>query len=95
MFIYLIRHGKDDETVQGGQLVGQGEQHLTEAEKKRGLVPMWVEIPFFADIVSKHEDYAPTNEEKRGSYLREYTAIGEYLNFVQNKNRLTGGSVCR
>ena len=66
------------------KLVGQGEQHLTEMEQKRGLVPAWIEIPFFTEIVSKHQEYAPTNEEKRGSYLREYTAIREYLNFVQN-----------
>ena len=33
-----------------------------------------------ANIVSKHQKYAATNEEKRGAYLREYTAITEYLN---------------
>lgn len=60
--------------------IGKGEQHLTESEQKRGLIPAWVEIPFFVDIVSKHQEYAPINEEKRGSYLREYTAIKEYLN---------------
>ncbi len=65
------------------KLVGEGEQHLTEAEKNRGLVPMWVEIPFFADIVSKHQEYASTREEKRGSYLREYTAIREYLGLIR------------
>ncbi|MBQ8496064.1 MAG: NUDIX domain-containing protein [Clostridia bacterium] len=65
------------------KVVGKEEQHLTESEQKRGLVPAWVEIPFFVDIVSKHQEYAPINEEKRGSYLREYTAIKEYLNTVK------------
>lgn len=64
-------------------VVGIGEQNLTETERMRGLIPQWVEIPFFLDIVSKHQEYAPTNEEKRGSYLREYTAITQYLDTQQ------------
>lgn len=60
--------------------VGKGEQKLTAAEKARGLVPRWVDFQFFADVVSEHEKYAAENEEKRGAYLREYTAITEYLN---------------
>lgn len=64
------------------EVVGLGEQALTEAEKMRGLVPKWVDIPFFLDVVSKHEEYAATNEEKRGAYLREYIAITEYLNLT-------------
>ena len=61
------------------RVVGTGEQHLTEAERSRGLIPRWVDVDFFLDTVSKHQDYAETNEEKRGAYLREYTAITEYL----------------
>lgn len=63
------------------KVVGTGEQNLTEFEKERGLVPMWVDVQFFVDIVSKHQEYAASNEEKRGAYLREYTAITEYLNY--------------
>ena len=62
------------------EIIGKGQQTLTEAERKRGLVPEWIKIQLFLDIVSKHEEYAATNEEKRGSYLREYTAMTEYLN---------------
>ena len=62
------------------KVIGQGEQRLTEVEKARGLVPRWVDVPFFVDIVAKHQEHADTNEEKRGAYLREYTAITEYLN---------------
>lgn len=68
------------------RLIGEGEQKLTKAEQMRGLIPKWVDIPFFLDIVSKHQEYADTNEEKRGAYLREYTAITEYLSHA-NSNR--------
>lgn len=61
------------------RVAGTGQQHLTEFEKARGLVPKWVDVPFFLEIVSKHQEYAASNEEKRGAYLREYTAITEYL----------------
>ena len=35
------------------------------------------------DIFSRHQEYADVNEEKRGSYLREYTALQEYINVKQ------------
>ena len=66
------------------KVVGQGKQQLTAIEKMRGLVPKWVDIQFFLNIVSKHQEHASTNEEKRGAYLREYTAITEYLNAYKN-----------
>ena len=47
---------------------------LTESERNRGPVPEWIDLSSFADIVSKHREYAAVNEEKRGAYLREYTA---------------------
>ena len=59
--------------------VGKGEQKLTDAEKTRGLIPKWIGVNDFIDIVSKHQDYAPANEEKRGAYLREYTAMMQFL----------------
>ena len=31
------------------------------------------------ELFSKHQSYADTNEEKRGSYQREYTALTEFL----------------
>ena len=64
------------------EVIGQGEQKLTEVEKMQGLIPKWINIQFFLDIVSKHQDYAAANEEKRGAYLREYTAITQYLNML-------------
>lgn len=61
------------------KVVGKDKQNLTQTERMRGLVPRWVDIPFFLDIISKHQEYALTNEEKRGAYLREYMAIKQYL----------------
>ncbi|MGM9658560.1 MAG: NUDIX domain-containing protein [Eubacteriales bacterium] len=62
---------------------GIGVRKLTESERKRGLVPEWIDIRSFADIVSKHREYAAVNEEKRGAYLREYTAITQYLDSLK------------
>lgn len=60
-------------------ILGKGEQHLTEAEQKRGLVPKWIPLEQALAIFQRHQDYAATNEEKRGAYLREYTALCEYM----------------
>lgn len=64
--------------------VGEGKQELTPTEKMLGLVPKWVDVQFFLDVVSKHQEYAAADEDKRGAYLREYTAITEYLNIQRN-----------
>lgn len=61
------------------EVIGQAEQNLTDAERQRGLVPEWIDVDKMLEIYSKHNDYAETNEEKRGAYLREYTALTEYL----------------
>lgn len=62
--------------------VGCGERRLTASEQMQGLVPQWVDIPYFTEIVSKHQEYASSSEEKRGIYLREYTVITQYLDFL-------------
>lgn len=40
------------------------------------LIPV---IDKMFELYSKHSDFAITNEEKRGAYLREYIALKEYL----------------
>ena len=57
------------------EVTGKGRMNLTDAEKKRGLVPEWLPLQEALDIFSRHQDYAEESEEKRGSYLREYTAL--------------------
>ena len=61
------------------QVVGSGQMRLTDAEKRRGLEPKWLPLTEAVDIFSRHQAYAAVSEEKRGSYLREFTALGEYL----------------
>lgn len=58
---------------------GSGQRSLTDAEKRRGLEPEWISLKEAVDIFSRHASYAATEEERRGTYLREYTALKEYL----------------
>jgi len=57
------------------KVTGKGKMNLTETEKKRGLEPQWIPLQKAIDMFSHHQDYADVSEEKRGSYLREYTAL--------------------
>ena len=57
------------------EVTGQGKMNLTEKEKERGLEPQWMPLQKAIDMFSHHKDYANVSEEKRGSYLREYTAL--------------------
>lgn len=53
--------------------------HLTSNEEKVMLKAVWMKLEDAYIMFSKHQDYATTNEEKRGIYLREYTALKEFL----------------
>ena len=61
------------------EITGAGQMRLTDAEKRRGLEPRWLPLQEAVGIFSRHQEYAAVSEEKRGSYLREYTALREYL----------------
>ena len=61
------------------EVTGSGRMHLTEAEVHRGAEPKWIPLSEAKDIFSRHQSYADVSEEKRGIYLREYTALQEYL----------------
>ena len=63
------------------RVTGMGRMRLTEAERRRGLIPEWLPLEEAVDLFSLYQDYAAVSEEKRGSYLREYTALREYLAF--------------
>lgn len=60
-------------------IIGTTAQNLTANEIKRGLTPEWVEPERMLRLFARHQDYAATNEERRGAYLREYTALTEYF----------------
>lgn len=57
------------------EITGTGTKKLTEVEAERNLVAEWVDLDIALEIFSHHNDYASTHEEKRGAYLREYTAL--------------------
>ena len=61
------------------EVTGSGRMHLTQAEVHRGVKPKWIPFTEAMDIFSHHQSYADVSEEKRGIYLREYTALKEYL----------------
>ena len=58
---------------------GEGRQSLTAAEERRGLKPEWMKTDEALALFARHQDYAATSEEKRGSYQREYTALSYYF----------------
>ena len=64
------------------EVTGAGRMRLTDAEKRRGLEPEWIPLAQAVELFSRHQEYAAVSEEKRGAYLREYTALKEYLNDV-------------
>ena len=57
------------------EVIGHGKMDLTETEKERGIEPQWMPLQKAMDMFSRHQDYAGISEEKRGSYLREHTAL--------------------
>lgn len=60
-----------------GTVEGEGKMKLTDREIEVGMEPRWLPIDEIMEIFSKHNDYAETDEMRRGMYLREYTALQE------------------
>ena len=57
------------------EVVGEGEISLTEAERAAGLEAVWEDADALTERFSHHADFAASDEEKRGIYLREWTAL--------------------
>jgi 8-oxo-dGTP pyrophosphatase MutT (NUDIX family) len=75
------------------EVTGTGRMHLTDEEVRRGVEPQWLPLQEAVDIFSRHQSYADVSEEKRGSYLREYTALQEYLKTQAKNIRQREGSL--
>ncbi len=60
-------------------VTGEAEPALTPEEAARGLVPRWLPVREADDAFSRHADFEGVWEEKRGAYLREFTALGVWL----------------
>ncbi len=68
------------------RLIGHGEKHLTPEEEKLKMAPVWMDIGEFTDILSRYGDHAGTDEDRRGMYLREYSAMIEYLKHIKEND---------
>ena len=62
-----------------GAVVSRCAPKLTETERRMGLEPRWLPVGEALQIFSRHDDYAATDEERRGIYQREYTALSALL----------------
>ena len=62
-----------------GAVVGRCRPQLTQAEQRMGLEPRWLPVGEALQIFSRHADYAAADEERRGIYEREYTALSALL----------------
>lgn len=60
-------------------IVGRGDKKLTEQEKEARLEARFLPVSEAMEIFSRHASYADTDEEKRGLYLREYTALTAFM----------------
>ena len=61
------------------EATGRGQMRLTQREEEAGARPEWLPLREAIGIFSRHQDWAETNEERRGMYLREYTALMQYM----------------
>ena len=57
------------------EIVGETSTHLTEEEIENKLERRWNPLKEALNIFSRNEEYRNIYEEKRGAYLREYTAL--------------------
>ncbi len=58
------------------EVIGKGEQALTDIEIEHGITPKWVEMSKALELFG---DYASKREDIMSLYLREYTTINKYL----------------
>ncbi|MBO4390021.1 MAG: serine hydrolase [Lachnospiraceae bacterium] len=62
-----------------GEIVGETELHLTPQEAEAGQISRWMPVEEIRELFSRHNEYADTDEMKRGLYQREFTAMNELL----------------
>lgn len=62
-----------------GTIIGTCEKELTDREKEVGMEPRWLPLEKIMAVFSRHNDYAESDEMRRGMYLREYTALKEII----------------
>lgn len=60
------------------EIIGKGEQHLTENEIAHGVTPEWVELDKALGIFGNYENI--TDEELAAQYKREFTVLRKFYN---------------
>ena len=60
--------------------IGTTEIKQTEREIQVGMEPRWLEISEIKNIFSQYDSYKGIHEMRSGMYLREYTALSEFIN---------------
>ena len=60
------------------KVAGHTDRNPTKREIEVGAAPEWLGIKQAADIFSHYGDYAGSDEERRGIYLREHLAMSEF-----------------
>ena len=65
-----------------GTIIGTCEKELTDREKEVGMEPRWLPLEKIMAVFSRHNDYAESDEMRRGMYLREYTALKEIIRII-------------
>ena len=71
-----------------GTIIGTCEKELTDREKEVGMEPRWLPLEKIMAVFSRHNDYAESDEMRRGMYLREYTALKKRQERPSLKERL-------
>ena len=67
------------------RVTGEGRQRLTPREQAAGTEPRWLPEAQAADIFSRHAMYDGIDEMRRGLYLREYTALRAWEEYVRDQ----------
>lgn len=57
---------------------GNTERKLTDREMQVGVMPEWILFDEAVELFSRYQEYAGTDEQRRGIYYREYTALMEF-----------------
>ena len=58
-----------------GEIIRDGNQHLTVQEIEEKLEPMWMKVEETSKIFSEYKRYEAEDEMISGMYLREYSAL--------------------
>ena len=68
-------------------LENTGSLHLTEAEEEAGCISAWIPLEEAVEIFGQYEKFHNNNIADYGLYRREFRALKEYQNIIQDPAR--------